>query len=396
MAVYYKIYLGVIIIAKDNVIQMTMKIKPLSNAEREENKRTLYKWKDLIDRGKLEEAKELMPIKPLYVFNSTERPLSYLYCLFEARYFRAIGDKEAFNNAMSYLDKVAPEFDNEFNYYYYRLIGTHELEARRYKTAFKAFCKAEEVGTPDLYDVGFCYAFGLCLADMGFTARAIENFEKALILADKSKYHLYDIYIKGFMAYDYSKMGKGDEALEILKACSLTQKIRNNDDTSVGFLYLTYGLVYYYMKEYDNAIASYDSAFRYFAEGSAAYVRTIYRKAQSLISMGRAEEGVDCIDRGFHLFDDEVEWSAIWTALYDALRHSALLSVPGSIEHLKNNGIPKLMDFGQYEEAIDCCKQVSAFYENAGDIKQAYEYSQLAIKVYEKYINERMKGVVSI
>jgi len=81
--------------------------------------------------------------------------------------------------------------------------------------------------------------------------------------------------------------------------------------------------------------------------------------------------------------------------LYDALKHSALLSIPESVEHLKNNSIPKLIDFGQYDEAINCCKQVSEFYEDTGDASRALEYSKLANKIYEKYINDRMKGVVS-
>ena len=369
--------------------------KPFSKAEREEHKQTLYKWRDLIDRGKLEEAKKLMQKRPEYVANLGESLLWYLFCLFEARYFRAVGDKKAFDNVMFFLGNVAPEFDDEYSFYYYRLVGFREYDARRYKTALKALNEAEAVGAPDWFDVGYYLNYGRCLSDMGFTEKAAEYFNKAKNKAQESKNYIYDMYIQCFLAYDYIKMGKCVDALECLRACSIMQKIRNSDDASTGFMYLTYGLVYHNMNIYDHAIEYYETAFRYYTEGSAPYARTLYNYASALITIGRVDEGVASINRGFSLLESEAEWSGVWEALYDALKHSALLSIPESLEHMKNNAIPKLLDFGQYEEAANSCEQVSEFYENAGDTVQALEHSKLAIKIYKKYLNDRVKGVTT-
>jgi len=380
---------------KDKILKFEFKPNPLSKAERRECERTLYQWKDRIDRGEIEEADKLMPRRPKYVSNPAEAGLWYLFCLFQARYFRAVGDNESFNNSMAFLDLVAPEFDNEYNFYYYRLIGSRELAARRYKAALEALYKAEEVGSPEWHDVGYAYMFGCCLSDMGFVERAIYFFDKALNLANESDNHLYDVYIQCSLAYDYCKAGKGDGALGLLKGCSFIENYRDYDDASKGYLYLTYGFVYHHMKRYDEALENYETAFQYYTEYCESYVRLVYRKASTLIASGRIDEGLALINRGFSLFENEVEWSAIWEVLYNALKHSALLSIPESVERLKNNDIPKLLDFGQYDEAINCTRQIKEFYKNAGDTDRVVEYSELANKIYEKYINDRMKGVTT-
>jgi len=380
---------------KDKILKFVFKPSPLGKTERIECERTLYEWKDLIDRGKIEEADKLMPRRPKYVSNPAETELWYLFCLFQARYFRAVGDYESFDNAMAFLDLVAPEFDDEYNFYYYRLIGFRELDARRYEAAFKALHKANEIGTPKWFDVGFFYNYGRCYSDMGFSGRAIEYFDKAQALADENDNHIYDVYIQCYLAYEYCKVGKGDTALGVLKSCSFIKKYRKYDEASKGYLYLTYGEVYHYLKRYDEAFENYEKAFQYYAEGSEPYVRNLYSNASTLISVGRIDEGVICLDRGLSLFENEVEWSAIWEALYDALKHSALLSIPESLEYMKNNAIPKLLDLGQYDEAINYTRQISEFYKNAGDIDQAYDYIKLSNKIYEKYLNDRMKGVTT-
>jgi len=378
---------------KDKILKFVFKPSPLGKMERIECERTLYEWKDLIDRGKIEEADKLMPRRPKYVSNPAETELWYLFCLFQARYFRAVGDYESFDNSMAFLDLVAPEFDNEYNFYYYRLIGARELAARRYKTALEALYKAEEVGSPEWHDVGYAYMFGCCLSDMGFKDRANKYFDKALKLADESDNHIYDVYIQCYMAHDCCKAGKVDSALGLLKGCSFIKKYRKYDEASKGYLYLTYGFVYHHMKRYDEALENYETAFQYFSEDSELYVRLVYRKASTLIASGRIDEGVAFINRGFSLFENEMEWSATWEALYNALKHSALLSIPESLERLKNNDIPKLLDLGQYEEALDYGNQVSEFYKNVGDTDRILECSELVKKIYEKYMNDRMKGV---
>jgi len=99
---------------------------------------------------------------------------------------------------------------------------------------------------------------------------------------------------------------------------------------------------------------------------------------------------------GIRVYKDEVEWTEIWEALNNALEQSALSSIPESLVRLKNNDIPKLLDFElHYEESINSIRQATQFYKDAGDIERALEYSKLSCKIYEKFIHNRMMGMTT-
>ena len=382
---------------KNNVIELKIinNVRPLTQHERSRLEKLLYTWRDLIDHGKTDEATRLLPALIRCEDEREDLHLMFLYNLFCARYYRALGETENFKEVMSFLSGWQHKFLDEHNYYYYRLIAFSEHEAWRYKLALEAYYAAEESDPMHEWsDVGFYYSFGCCLSDMGYTHKAISYFEKALEKADVSNNHRYDVFIKGFLAHDYSKVGQGEEAVELLQNCIIN--INNNDVNRIalGWLYYSFGVVFNNLERHNDAIRNFDEALQYYMENNKNYVNALYCKALALAASNRIEECIGCIDSALSLLTDEMDWEAIRAILLNTLKHSLTLCNPDSMQYMKTTAIPKLLEFGQYSEAVDYSKKISGFYEEIGDTARALEYSRLISGIYEKYINERVEGAV--
>ena len=383
--------------SKDNVIELRIrkKVRPLTQHEKSRLEKLLYTWRDLIDHGKTDEATELLPSLLRCEDEHEDLHLIFIYNLFCARYYRALSETENFDEVMSFLSGWRHKFLDEHNYYYYRLIAFSEHEARRYKSALEAYYAAEE--SDPIYewiDVGFYYSFGCCLMDMGYIHKAIGYLEKALEKANSSGNHIYDVYIKGYMAQILSKIGKDDDAIEILNSCLHGEKNRNLSRLASGWVHLHYGIVFSNLLNYDEAIKNYDAAFQFIEKNSELYIRTLYNKSEALIATNKTDEGITCINNGMGLLSEKEEWMGIWGALFDALRHSVSLHKPEAILHMKTTAIPKLLEFGQYAEAIYYYKMICSFYEEAGDASQALKYSHKVAEIYCKYVEDRVEGAV--
>ena len=372
-------------------LDMTKKARPLTPIERRKFEKELHIWKNQIVHGKLEDAAAFVPQRDRYVRNFAEINLHFLYNLFLARYYRAIGSTEDVERLMAYLAKRQPEFDDKHNFHYYHLLGSCELEKYNYKEALKAFFKAEEVGAPEWADIGYYYNFAYCLTDMGYTRKAIDCMKKAQELADDTKNRLYDVYIQSLLAQNYARIGQSSEALKILKGIYMIEKARDNPNMELGFVCVTLGDIYCRLNNYSEALAKLNEALPHLVEGSGLYMRCLYYKASALIFSGLVDDGISCIDECISTLRGDLKRVEIQIALMDTIKHFALLPSRNTAEYMKTTAIQKLIEFGFYDDAIDYYQLISDFYEKAGDMAQVLEYNILIKKTYKKYINERVE-----
>ena len=374
-------------------VKMFEKEIPLSSIERKQFIKKLNAWKNNIDNGELDVAAKFIPPPKKYVRNFAEIELHLLYYLFLARYYSAREDKEEFDKTMEYLEARQPDFDNIHRYYYYRLIATRALKARQYKDALDAFFMAEEVGQPEWADVGYYYNFGYCLSDMNYTNKAIKYFLKAQKLANLVRDHKYEVYIQTFLANNYCKIGQGEEALKIIKKCCILEDEKGSASSNADFVCTTSGEIHYRLGKYDEAIALFKKSHGRLSSESVLYGRCVYYMAAALIDSGRVNEGIACIEQGLEVLVEEIprEYVKIQIVLLEALKHSTTLASQASVEYIETVALPKLLETGQYSEAIHYCQLIRDFFENANDKDLALKYGHKIEEIYKIFINKRME-----
>ena len=365
---------------------------PLTEEELKQHTEELHRWRDLIDYGEMRKAAVIRPKLAKRTKLSFRQGTQCLYDLYEVRYYRAVGDKKAYEKLMASLSERKHAFNERCNYLYYRQEAMAALDAYRFKDAHAAFCKAEEIDKESKWlDVGFYYAYGTCLSYMGYATRSIEYCNMALHKARWSMNHeantnrRYDLYIECILAQNHSKVGNTEEALFILTG-RLRYEIERSRTSTLGFVYHFFGQVYQQMGELSKALENYDNALKYHHDGSVFCKDSLYHKAESLIACDRICEAVQCIEKGLTISSDEV-----WKSLFDALKHSVSLSCPKSLEYMKNTAIPRLLELELYEEAMTHHETLSRFYEKIGNDKLRAEHSDSALAIQKQLYRERVE-----
>ena len=143
---------------------------------------------------------------------------------------------------------------------------------------------------------------------------------------------------------------------------------------------------------YDEALEQLEEASKHIDVLSPSYKRCMYYKSLTLIANYRINEGLACIEYCLSMVDgDLTKWTLIYIALLEAQKYSMSLSNEESVEYLKTNAIPKLVEFGLYVEAIHYYQLIRNHYRYMGNREKALGYSYLIEDVYKLYINAQME-----
>jgi len=365
---------------------------PLTDDEKKLFYGELHNLRFLIDYGLLDSAAEVIPSLTRRAKASCYMSFINLSDIFTAYYHFSINSFEACEKAMAALHERRQSFDIRHHYYYNILVGMQAYKARDYDKALEAYIKAEELDkNAQLREAGFYHMYGMILSEMGYTARAISYHKKAVHHAKWNKgYHgkpntRYDVGIDSYLAYNLSKIGQKDEAFEILNKRLETVKTRGTGK-EIGLIHHSLGKVHLRIGDYSEAIANFETAFRYLPKDSKLSNTNLYYKALALITGGREKEGIVYVDEGLNISTDD-----ILKVRLEALKHSIALHDYKSILYMKNTIMPKLLEYGLYEEALKYYKAISDFYAEDGNDELALVYLGRAYAIIERFCENRVE-----
>jgi len=145
------------------------------------------------------------------------------------------------------------------------------------------------------------------------------------------------------------------------------------------------------MMEADKAVESIDIALRYLEGSGRLHVSVLYDKARLMIASKKVDEGIEYANEAYAIIDSNGDISDVWRIMIDAMVYSTSISDPDTLHQLEKDILPKLVDHGLYEEAIEYYKLVADYYASIDDYKQALQYGNCAIDIYSMY--QSMKEV---
>jgi len=351
---------------------------PLTDNEVELFKARLRSWKDIINYGDYDKARELKPGLAQSAKWSQEPELQIYFDLYDASFYHATRDMDKRNEIIASLSTNPHTFNGEQQYLRLRLVGIRELSVWKYRTALTSFLEAEKLGESlGLNDEGLYYNIAYCFTDMGYAYLANEFFEKSLQMLHSKANYSYDNQIRSFIAWNISQLGKTDEALAILEGCIREEKSKATSISNIGAFYKSIARIHHRIGNFAEAIENVDEAASHFEPTSKSYGYNLYYKAIILIENNKMNEGMDCLNESLGFFDD----ASLEHLKLSMLRHSTSLNKPSSLKFIESTAIPKLLDHGAYQELIMHCDKIRVHYEAKNMYKKAYEYSHLSQKL---------------
>jgi len=366
---------------------------PITEDERAALMIRLFEFKSKIDYGELNKAEKMMSQLEKNTKASYSPSTVNFYDLFAAYYYMTVGDKEVFDEKMAALENKTRTFSTRHKFHYKHLIGAREYVAQNYKKALDAYMEAEKLDKNfDWYDVRFIFGYGLCLSAIGYAARAVEYFRKAQHLSlwqkiyDGKPNKSYEVDIDCNLAFNLSKIGRCDEAFKILNNRLKLEKKKGSAKARLGHVYLGIGTSYLYAKRYNDAIKTFDVAYKYPNQYNI-YSALFYRKALAFIKIGNINEGLLSIQEGLNVSSD-----GVWKVLLEALKCSVMLSEPESLKHMETIIIPSLLKYYQYAEVVKYYKELINYHIKKGNNEAIQAHSVAIIRIYKNLYEEHIEG----
>jgi tetratricopeptide (TPR) repeat protein len=355
---------------------------PLTDEEEAEFKQGLYAWKDDISFKDLDKAKEIQPKLARCAELTLSRDLQIMYDIFSAIFYRTVGKKEALETVLTKLEGQANGFTDEQSYWYNRQVGIRELYAQRYKTALDAFLKVETKGNIlGFNNDALYYNIAHCLTDMGYTLKAMDYLQLAQDKALETNNNKNNVYIRYFLAINYRNLGKYTESLKILEGCLRDEREKSSASITIGLIYRHIALAYRDMGNYIKAIKNIGESFKYINNEHGAFIDNLYHEASILITSGKVDEGIVCLNKGLHM----VEEGTIKHTMLNYLKHSINLNDPSSMQYTINEAIPKLKYYHMNIALLECYEKIFKHLEKSKKIK-AFQYCKLAYELKNKLI----------
>jgi len=170
---------------------------PLLDTERVAFRDKLYKWHDIINERKLDEAKELREKLSTIKLLPRDRELNILFSLFECKLLLSMDELEA---AKKILDafKIDKLSDIQLYHYYYNQ-GTYHIKSNIIQEALDFYLEAYNLVTFGLAkNIMLYYNIALAYYRLGFAAKSTTFLEEAYSLHlaghDNNNVSEFDIY----------------------------------------------------------------------------------------------------------------------------------------------------------------------------------------------------------
>ncbi|MCL2407176.1 MAG: tetratricopeptide repeat protein, partial [Defluviitaleaceae bacterium] len=253
-----------------------------------------------------------------------------------------------------------------------RLVNNHN-----YKLAFddlhEAYLLDEDV---NISSYGLYSALAQCLTVFGFANKAIDLLLKAQKLLADSKDKAISIYTNLPLALNYSRIGKYDEALDLLDEC-LDQNSMASIEPSI---YYNYAVVYKAMGDYDKALEHCEIAKNKIKAESSEYLSLLLFMAKIYFASNNLSMMNECLDDGMSISNvdeiSEIDFTA-FKIMKDKDKYKAA-------EYLENTAIPYMIEEKRYLSVIEYSIELSTYYEQYNEPVKALEYVKLALSCEQK------------
>ena len=353
---------------------------PLTTTEIIEFEKELCGWRDIINDGRIEEAREALPRLARSAEFSLEPDLQILYALISVGYYRVVGENDSADEALTMLSSIKDKFSLQNLFRYYSLLGTEAANARDYKTALRNCQDAECLGESlNMIPPALFYHIAVCFTNLGYFYQSEDYIMKARKRAEETNQKVFGVYFDSLQALNFNEMGKQAKALDLLMSCLRREK-KMGKSSMFDTLYHNIGCIHLKLKDFDMAIDYFNQCFMYCKEGSRIYIDNLYFMINALFAANRNTDAEQLLDKGL----EKSSGDELLSLMFDAVKHSRKLNDEESLSFMEDIVIPELLAKGFHLKAIEYCDILRNYFIKVKKYKHALKYSMMSQYYYKK------------
>jgi len=223
---------------------------------------------------------------------------------------------------------------------------------------------------------------------MDYPYMAVKYLDKVQIKYIEDINFLRSVQIRELYATSISKLGRIEEALNILENCRVSLINNKSNRTEMGVVYIDMGRVCQDAENYEEALEYFNKAEKHFIIDSEIFIYCLCLKAFLLRKCNKKKELSKCLEIGLPL----VSKGTLWYDWLDMIKHSTDFDNKPSRMYVESTAIPNLLKYGKHLLVMEGYKWLGEYYESVNTYKSAMMFHKKATEIYQKL----MKGDLSL
>ena len=290
-------------------------------------KKRLYIWRDYIRDLRIGEAKEMhSKMSAVVNLDPCDNDLPMLYRLFEVMLLLYDNNIDAAKEKLNYLESIKDKMSLEHLHYYYCDLGLLNICSEQYEDALKYYSQALELrkNHEDAYtedDERLYYSIAVCYTYLERLISATISLSKVYEIHSQTRTEGFIINLDNIRAINYMKLGRFNEAKELLDRCLIYGKSMD-EKFFVGKILWNLGLLNKFSKNLEAAIEYFDQALRIYEAGSDLHLWAFYHKIHCLIEYRKFSKAEKLIEEAKDLYCTNDNS----TIPFESLKHLIIIS----------------------------------------------------------------------
>ena len=344
---------------------------PLSEIDCKAFRKRLYMWRDLIRDKKFDEAqqwqKKMAAVVNLY---PCDGDLPILYRLFEVAFLLYSESIDAAEEKLDYLRSIEDRMSVEHTYYFYYNQGLLNYSKMQYEESLKFHTKALKLVKQHKdflpQDEGILlYNIATCYSNLELPYHVILNINKISRIYIEKQTERFRLALDMTLALNYSKIGRFEEAQELLDECLIMAKTLEDNICLASTLYNT-GYTHMLMKSWEKAFEYFDEALQIFDEDSVYHYWGLYHQIYIKIEHEKYSDVKKLFARAKTKYPlDEIPFKSLQYYLSVSKRMKSHYDYnKEAVEYMENVTIPHFRSIHGDLEATNYCNLLEQYYEN--------------------------------
>ena len=278
-------------------------------------------------------------------------------------------------------------------------LAYHYVDSARYNT-FIVDCLNEALDSAitqnnDSLQVEVYNYLGLAYYNVGNYERATNNFYMGLNILDESPNTRQSSKIYNNMGMIFDELGDYTQALAYYRKSFYLDSLSHNEK---GYIlsFINFGISYQNLEQYDSS--------RYYNE-KAYQLAQKYGDSLSMVNivnnLGTLEydlknygKSLDYYEQSLKLYKATNDWSGIATAMNNiGLVHLDKKEYPEALKNFKE-ALRIATDLDLYDFSGDIFSNLTIYYEELGDFKNAFQYYDKYNEVYDSLVGEKQNKMI--
>ena len=362
---------------------------PLTTVELEAFKKELNDWQfNILNRERAIATKMFEDLGPRAAMSLCPDTKTH-FDLLSASYFYLVARPSDFEQVLVDLADKIDDCPDDHRLVYYFESGRYNTYLGQHKDALSDFIRAKNIGeTLARTDISILemvyYSLVVCNTNLDYAYEAIEYIELAKSEFLKKNNYAYRVTLNIWLAINYSKIGRHNEAISLLDIC-VREEVGRETDLNLGWTHHWVAKVHLQAGNFDLAVKYADTAHDYFEKGLGEpmtrdnmwvqMMENLYNKTVALLKAGSTDLAWECFDEWITIIPE----TSLAFLLFQALKNSHNLAQSECLAYMEDIAIPQLLEHGRHLLVIGYCELLCAHFENVKQRKRALHYSKKAL-----------------